>query len=211
MSNQFAAGFTEPVDSRCDVCREAMGPTCPTIGSKRDQTKGKAGEYLVLTVGFWFQCSLSSSKLFRAESREVSITSNLFPALCRLAEHLRRTRAAVVFQKQYRMLRILRAFRRVRGATVTIQAFARGMFVRRIYHKVRATPQGDFALRKCGKSLLYLPLLASRGEVFTVALLMLYEADCLRGFWRAAGDGEQLPFKAVQAKMILAAAPRRSS
>ncbi|XP_027650306.2 unconventional myosin-Vb isoform X1 [Falco peregrinus] len=56
----------------------------------------------------------------------------------RLAEHLRRTRAAIIFQKQYRMLQILRAFQRVRTATITIQAFARGMFVRRIYHKILA-------------------------------------------------------------------------
>ncbi|PKK23209.1 myosin VB [Columba livia] len=56
----------------------------------------------------------------------------------RLAEHLRRTRAAVVFQKQFRMLRVLRAFRSVRNATVTIQAFARGMFVRRIYRRILA-------------------------------------------------------------------------
>ncbi|XP_040436410.1 unconventional myosin-Vb isoform X1 [Falco naumanni] len=56
----------------------------------------------------------------------------------RLAEHLRRTRAAIIFQKQYRMLQILRAFQRVRTATITIQAFARGMLVRRIYHKILA-------------------------------------------------------------------------
>ncbi|KAM6289520.1 unconventional myosin-Vb-like [Aegotheles albertisi] len=56
----------------------------------------------------------------------------------RLAEYLRRTRAAIIFQKQYRMLRILRTFQKVRGATITIQAFARGMFVRRIYHKILA-------------------------------------------------------------------------
>uniref|UniRef100_A0A663NDQ8 Myosin VB n=1 Tax=Athene cunicularia TaxID=194338 RepID=A0A663NDQ8_ATHCN len=54
----------------------------------------------------------------------------------RLAEHLRRTRAAIIFQKQYRMLRIFRAFQGIRSATITIQAFARGMFVRRIYHKI---------------------------------------------------------------------------
>ncbi|XP_054550028.1 unconventional myosin-Vb isoform X3 [Talpa occidentalis] len=54
----------------------------------------------------------------------------------RLAEHLRRTRAAVVFQKQYRMRRARLAYQRVRGAAVIIQAFARGMFVRRAYHQV---------------------------------------------------------------------------
>ncbi|XP_059885016.1 unconventional myosin-Vb isoform X2 [Delphinus delphis] len=54
----------------------------------------------------------------------------------RLAEHLRRTQAAVVLQKQYRMRRAHQAYQRVRRATVVIQAFARGMFVRRIYHQV---------------------------------------------------------------------------
>ncbi|XP_059977165.1 unconventional myosin-Vb isoform X2 [Lagenorhynchus albirostris] len=54
----------------------------------------------------------------------------------RLAEHLRRTRAAVVLQKQYRMRRAHQAYQRVRRATVVIQAFARGMFVRRIYQQV---------------------------------------------------------------------------
>uniref|UniRef100_A0A4X1UK21 Unconventional myosin-Vb n=1 Tax=Sus scrofa TaxID=9823 RepID=A0A4X1UK21_PIG len=54
----------------------------------------------------------------------------------RLAEHLRRTRAAVVLQKQYRMQRARQAYQMVRRATVVIQAFARGMFVRRIYHQV---------------------------------------------------------------------------
>lgn len=64
------------------------------------------------------------------------LIANLFPVLCRLAEHLRRTRAAITLQKQYRMLRIRRAFQRVCKATITIQAFARGMFVRRIYRQV---------------------------------------------------------------------------
>ncbi|XP_069885270.1 unconventional myosin-Vb isoform X3 [Dipodomys merriami] len=54
----------------------------------------------------------------------------------RLAEHLRRTRAAVVFQKQYRMQRARQAYQRVRRAVVVIQAFARAMFVRRTYHQV---------------------------------------------------------------------------
>ncbi|KAF5919096.1 hypothetical protein HPG69_003734 [Diceros bicornis minor] len=54
----------------------------------------------------------------------------------RLAEHLRRTRAAVVVQKQYRMRRARLAYQRIRRAAIVIQAFARGMFVRRIYHQV---------------------------------------------------------------------------
>ncbi|XP_019488599.1 PREDICTED: unconventional myosin-Vb, partial [Hipposideros armiger] len=54
----------------------------------------------------------------------------------RLAEHLRRTRAAVVLQKQYRMRRAHLAYRRLRGAAITIQAFTRGMFVRRRYRQV---------------------------------------------------------------------------
>ncbi|XP_058413067.1 unconventional myosin-Vb isoform X2 [Diceros bicornis minor] len=53
----------------------------------------------------------------------------------RLAEHLRRTRAAVVVQKQYRMRRARLAYQRIRRAAIVIQAFARGMFVRRIYHQ----------------------------------------------------------------------------
>ncbi|XP_035465002.1 unconventional myosin-Vb isoform X2 [Scophthalmus maximus] len=51
----------------------------------------------------------------------------------RHAEFLRRTRAALVCQKQFRMVRDRRAFLRVRQAVVTIQAHARGMFTRRIY------------------------------------------------------------------------------
>ncbi|XP_019577042.2 unconventional myosin-Vb isoform X2 [Rhinolophus sinicus] len=54
----------------------------------------------------------------------------------RLAEHLRRIRAAVVLQKQYRMRRARLAYRRVRAAAIVIQAFTRGMFVRRHYCQV---------------------------------------------------------------------------
>ncbi|XP_031221901.1 unconventional myosin-Vb isoform X3 [Mastomys coucha] len=54
----------------------------------------------------------------------------------RLAEHLRRTRAAIVFQKQYRMLKARRAYLRIYRATVIIQSFTRGMFVRRSYLQV---------------------------------------------------------------------------
>ncbi|XP_053196653.1 unconventional myosin-Vb-like [Scomber japonicus] len=53
----------------------------------------------------------------------------------RLAERLRRSRAALICQKQFRMVRDRRAFLRVRSAVVTIQAFTRGMFTRRIYHE----------------------------------------------------------------------------
>ncbi|XP_050007566.1 unconventional myosin-Vb isoform X1 [Alexandromys fortis] len=54
----------------------------------------------------------------------------------RLAEHLRRTRAAIVFQKQYRMQRARQAYRRVCRAVVIIQSFTRAMFVRRNYCQV---------------------------------------------------------------------------
>uniref|UniRef100_A0A8C4LBX5 Unconventional myosin-Vb n=1 Tax=Equus asinus asinus TaxID=83772 RepID=A0A8C4LBX5_EQUAS len=54
----------------------------------------------------------------------------------RLAEHLRRTHAAVVFQKQYRMRRARLAYQRLRRAALVIQALVRGTFVRRIYHQV---------------------------------------------------------------------------
>lgn len=48
----------------------------------------------------------------------------------------------MVLQKQYRMRRARQAYQRVRRAASIIQAFARGMFVRRIYHQVRSRPQG---------------------------------------------------------------------
>ena len=64
------------------------------------------------------------------------------PSLSRLAEHLRRTRAAIVLQKQCRMWRARQAYQRVCGAVVVIQAFARGMFVRRIYQQVCGLPRG---------------------------------------------------------------------
>ncbi|XP_049460223.1 unconventional myosin-Vb isoform X2 [Epinephelus fuscoguttatus] len=51
----------------------------------------------------------------------------------RYADFLRQTRAALICQKQYRMVRERRAYLRVRQAVVTIQAFTRGMFTRRIY------------------------------------------------------------------------------
>ncbi|XP_012502809.1 PREDICTED: unconventional myosin-Vb isoform X1 [Propithecus coquereli] len=54
----------------------------------------------------------------------------------RLAEHLRRTRAATAIQKQYRMWRARQAYQRVRGAAIVIQAFTRGMFVRKMYRQV---------------------------------------------------------------------------
>uniref|UniRef100_A0A8C5CMK9 Myosin VB n=1 Tax=Gadus morhua TaxID=8049 RepID=A0A8C5CMK9_GADMO len=51
----------------------------------------------------------------------------------RYAEQLRLTRAAVICQKQCRMVRDRRAFLRVRRAVVTIQAYTRGMYTRRIF------------------------------------------------------------------------------
>lgn len=56
---------------------------------------------------------------------------------CRYAEFLRQTRAAIICQKQYRMVRERREFLRVRRAVVTIQAYAKGMFTRRIYQEVQ--------------------------------------------------------------------------
>lgn len=60
-----------------------------------------------------------------------------------------------MLQKQYRMQRAHRAYRRVRGAAVVIQAFVRGMFVRRTYQQVRShtrdsgTESPDVDRRKC--------------------------------------------------------------
>ncbi|XP_051959994.1 unconventional myosin-Vb isoform X1 [Xyrauchen texanus] len=53
----------------------------------------------------------------------------------RFAEMLRLTRAALICQKQYRMVRVRREYLRIRRAVITIQAFARGMFIRRIYQE----------------------------------------------------------------------------
>ncbi|XP_038136448.1 unconventional myosin-Vb isoform X3 [Cyprinodon tularosa] len=51
----------------------------------------------------------------------------------RYAEFLRQNRAALICQKQYRMVRERRKFLRIRRAAMTIQAYTRGMFTRRIY------------------------------------------------------------------------------
>ncbi|KAM4719666.1 unconventional myosin-Vb isoform 3-T3 [Anableps anableps] len=51
----------------------------------------------------------------------------------RYAEFLRQNRAALICQKQYRMVRERRSYLRTRWAVVTIQAYARGMFTRRIF------------------------------------------------------------------------------
>uniref|UniRef100_A0A4W5Q051 Myosin VB n=1 Tax=Hucho hucho TaxID=62062 RepID=A0A4W5Q051_9TELE len=53
----------------------------------------------------------------------------------RYAEQLRLTRAALICQKQYRMVRERRDYLRVRQAVVTIQAFTRGMLARRIFQE----------------------------------------------------------------------------
>ncbi|KAG5272054.1 hypothetical protein AALO_G00161170 [Alosa alosa] len=53
----------------------------------------------------------------------------------RYLEQLRLTRAALICQKQYRMVRVRRDFLRTRKAVVTIQAYYRGMFIRRLYHE----------------------------------------------------------------------------
>uniref|UniRef100_A0A671RJA3 Unconventional myosin-Vb n=1 Tax=Sinocyclocheilus anshuiensis TaxID=1608454 RepID=A0A671RJA3_9TELE len=53
----------------------------------------------------------------------------------RYAEMLRLTRAALICQKQYRMVRVRREYLRTRRAVITIQAFARGMFIRRLYQE----------------------------------------------------------------------------
>uniref|UniRef100_A0A8C2I113 Myosin VB n=1 Tax=Cyprinus carpio TaxID=7962 RepID=A0A8C2I113_CYPCA len=53
----------------------------------------------------------------------------------RYAEMLRLTRAALICQKQYRMVRVRREYLRTRRAVITIQAFTRGMFIRRLYQE----------------------------------------------------------------------------
>ncbi|XP_044139382.1 LOW QUALITY PROTEIN: unconventional myosin-Vb, partial [Bufo gargarizans] len=54
----------------------------------------------------------------------------------RLADHFRKTKAAICFQKQYRMIRIHRVYQMIRRAAITIQSYARGMFDRRVYREL---------------------------------------------------------------------------
>ncbi|XP_063816428.1 unconventional myosin-Vb isoform X1 [Pseudophryne corroboree] len=54
----------------------------------------------------------------------------------RLADRCRKTKAALSFQKQFRMIRMYRAYQRFRRAAITIQSFTRGMFDRRAYHQL---------------------------------------------------------------------------
>ncbi|XP_056399957.1 unconventional myosin-Vb isoform X2 [Hyla sarda] len=54
----------------------------------------------------------------------------------RWADHLRKTKAAICFQKQYRMIRVYRVYQMVRRAAITIQAYTRGMFDRRVYREL---------------------------------------------------------------------------
>ncbi|XP_049322002.1 unconventional myosin-Vb isoform X8 [Astyanax mexicanus] len=51
------------------------------------------------------------------------------------AEYLRLTKAALICQKQYRMVQVRRAYLTIRQAVITIQAFTRGMFTRRLYQE----------------------------------------------------------------------------
>ncbi|XP_031434354.1 unconventional myosin-Vb isoform X1 [Clupea harengus] len=53
----------------------------------------------------------------------------------RHAEQLRLSKAALVCQKQYRMVRVRREYLKTRQAVITIQAFTRGMFIRRLYQE----------------------------------------------------------------------------
>lgn len=55
----------------------------------------------------------------------------------RLAWMLRYTRAALVIQKTYRMVKVRQFYLTARKATITIQAFTRGMQARRAYRMVK--------------------------------------------------------------------------
>ena len=71
----------------------------------------------------------------------LTVSSNsapLAPPPPRYAEYLRLSRAALICQKQYHMVRVRQAYLRVRQAVVTIQAYTRGMFTRRIYWEVKS-------------------------------------------------------------------------
>lgn len=64
------------------------------------------------------------------------LTAHVLSFSLRYAEMLRLTRAALICQKQYRMVGVRREYLRTRRAVITIQAFARGMFIRRLYQEV---------------------------------------------------------------------------
>ncbi|XP_042660466.1 unconventional myosin-Vb [Tyto alba] len=85
------------------------------------------------TVRGWLQ----RVKYKRLRKSVIAIQCHMRGYLVRsYVEQLRRTRAAIIFQKQYRMVRAIRAFQRIYKATITIQAFTRGMIARRAYHKM---------------------------------------------------------------------------
>lgn len=121
---------------------------------------------------------------------EFSFPADLPPVHCRLAEHLRRTRAAITLQKQYRMLRVRQAFLRVRTATITIQAFARGMFVRRIYRKVHL--QEGLCVRR--------ELLCLLLRCVCCGCVDVCEADSPQCCRRVNGDGELCYLKLCKQK-----------
>uniref|UniRef100_UPI00398F3F39 unconventional myosin-Vb n=1 Tax=Pristiophorus japonicus TaxID=55135 RepID=UPI00398F3F39 len=51
----------------------------------------------------------------------------------KLVDILRKTRAVIIFQKQYRMVAVRREYLKTRNAAITIQAYTRGLFVRQVY------------------------------------------------------------------------------
>ncbi|XP_038646436.1 unconventional myosin-Vb isoform X2 [Scyliorhinus canicula] len=66
----------------------------------------------------------------------------------RLVDFIRKTRATIIFQKQYRMLAVRREYLQVRNAAITIQAYARGRFVRQVYHELLRQHKASI-IQKC--------------------------------------------------------------
>lgn len=95
------------------------------------------------TYGFFdIDCMVNKHARFYLYYIELSsLISATFFQRCvyviRYAEFLRLTRAALICQKQYRMVRDRQAYLRVRQAVITIQAYTRGMYTRRIYWEVQ--------------------------------------------------------------------------
>ncbi|XP_018416500.1 PREDICTED: unconventional myosin-Vb [Nanorana parkeri] len=85
------------------------------------------------TVRGWLQ----RLKYRRMKSSAITIQRYVRGHLARrLADHFRRTKAAICFQKQFRMIRIYRVYQTMQRAAITIQSFARGMFERRAYREL---------------------------------------------------------------------------
>ncbi|XP_062867127.1 unconventional myosin-Vb [Trichomycterus rosablanca] len=86
----------------------------------------------------------------------------------RYAEMLRLTRAALICQKQYRMVRVRRAYLTIRKATITIQAHTRGWFTRRLYQEYLRHHKASIIQRAVRRWLLRRKFLRARSAAIVI-------------------------------------------